>query len=95
MPNSDPMLEKIEAYNKAQGDGIVIFKRRGGYSLYVEEDGTPVARLRPTGTKDSVEVLHWSYRDRWESIGDFGGVVLPIADALDFVAEDPYGCFWM
>ena len=32
-----------------QGGGVVIRAVRKGYSLFVEEDGSPIARLRPTG----------------------------------------------
>ena len=53
------------------------------------------ARLRPTGKGDDVEVLWWSHRDKWESIGDFGGIILSLDEALDYVAEDPMGCFWI
>jgi antitoxin (DNA-binding transcriptional repressor) of toxin-antitoxin stability system len=92
---SDPMLEKIEAFNEAQGGGVIIRRVRKGYSLFIESDGTPIARLRPIGDGSEVEVLWWSHRDRWESIGEFGGVILPLDEALEFVAEDPLGCLWL
>ncbi len=95
MAKRDPLLERIEAYNEKQGGGVVIRRANKGYSLFVEEDETPIARLRPTGSGDEVEVLWWSHRDRWEKIGDFGGVTLPLDKALDFIAEDPYGCLWI
>ncbi|MFQ5401670.1 MAG: hypothetical protein ACE5E7_18990 [Anaerolineae bacterium] len=95
MKKSDPLLERIEAYNEAQGGGVLIRRASKGYSLFVEEDGSPIARLRPTGNGDEVEVLYWSHRERWESIGDFGGERMPLDEALDFVAEDPYGCLWI
>ena len=75
------------------GGGVIIRRAIKGYSLFIEEDGTPLARLRPTGNGDNVEVLWWSHREKWESIGDFGGEVFPLDDALNFVAEDPYGVF--
>ncbi len=54
-------------------------------------DGQPVARLRNLG-KDGWEVLWWSHRDKWESIGDFGGVVCDDVDeALAYVLDDPMG----
>ena len=87
------MLERIEAFNEEMGGGVVIHARQGGYSLYIEEDGSPLARLRSTGDGDVVEVLYWSYRDRWESIGDFDGVFLPLDDTLNYIAENPDGCF--
>jgi hypothetical protein len=51
--------------------------------------------LRPTGKDDDVEVLWWSHRDKWESIGDFGGIILSLDEALEYVAKDPLGCFWI
>ncbi len=93
MKKSDPVLERIKAFSEAMGGGVIIRRANKGYSLFIEEDGTPLARLRPTGNGDNVEVLWWSHREKWESIGDFGGEVLPLDDALNFVAEDPYGVF--
>jgi hypothetical protein len=95
MKQSDPLLERIEAFNQAQGGGVVIRRAGKGYSLFVEEDGSPIARLRLTGNGDEVEVLWWSHRDRWESIGDFGGEFMPLDEALEFIVDDPYGCFWI
>jgi hypothetical protein len=85
---------RIEAYNEAQGGGVVVRKDAHGYSLFREDTGTPVARLRPVQPTGLMEVLWWSWRDRWDSIGDFGGVHLPLDKALDYIAEDPEGCFW-
>jgi hypothetical protein len=65
-----------------------------GYSLFREDSGAPVARLRPMQATGLMEVLWWSWKDRWDSIGDFGGVQLPLDEALDYIAEDPEGCFW-
>lgn len=95
MKQSDPLLDRIEAFDKEMGGGVIIRRASGGYSLFVEEDGSPIARLRPTGEDDDVEVLWWSHRGRWEQIGDFGGVVLPLDEALEYVAEDPMGVFWI
>lgn len=95
MKKTDPFLEQINAYNQAHGGGVIIKCTKGGYSLFDEDNGSPIARLRPTGNEDEVEILWWSHRDKWESIGDFGGEIMPLSDALDFIAEDPYGCFWI
>lgn len=95
MRKSDPLLARIEAFNQAQEGGVIVRRAKGGYSLFGEEYGTPVARLRPTGNGDEVEVLWWSHRDKWEPVGGFGGVILPLDEALEYVAEDPLGCFWI
>ena len=94
MKESDPLLDRIEVFNQAQGGSVIIRRARGGYSLYREKYGKPVARLRPTGHADKVEILWWSHRDKWESIGDFGGIILPLDEALEYIVEDPLGCFW-
>jgi hypothetical protein len=94
MKKIDTILERINAFNQAHGGGVIIKHIRGGYSLFDEDDGSPVARLRPTGNADEVEILWWSHRDKWENIGEFGGVILPLSEALEYIAEDPDGCFW-
>jgi Protein of unknown function (DUF3024) len=91
---ADDLLARIEAFNEAKGGGVVIRKAARGFSLYSKDTGRPIARLRPTGKGDQVEVMWWSHRDRWDQIGDFGPMVMPLDEALQFVAKDPMGCFW-
>jgi len=93
MAKPDPMLQRIEAFNQANGGGITIQKTAKGYSLFRENTGEPVARLRPTGQADKVEIMWWSHRDKWDQIGDFGPLVMPLGKALEFVEEDPEGIF--
>jgi hypothetical protein len=88
------VLERIEAFNVANGGGVLIRKAAKGYSLFREDTGRPIARLRPTSKADLFEVMWWSHREKWEQIGDFGPMVMPIDDALDYIAKDPIGCFW-
>jgi hypothetical protein len=58
-------------------------------TLYRAGSGTPIARLRPTGQNDRVEVLYWSlWKERWTSAGPFGRTILPINDALSFIASE-------
>ena len=85
---------RIEAFNAKHGGGVTVRKDARGYSLFREDDGTPIARLRPTESNDLMEILWWSYRERWESIGELGGVRKPLEEALDYIADDPMGCFW-
>src|SRR5215218_8744027 len=63
-----------------------------GYTLYSRRTGGPVARLRPTGKEDNVQVLWWR-REAWATPGDFGLLTLPLDEALDFVATE--GFFWI
>jgi hypothetical protein len=42
---------------------------------------------------DHVEVMWYSHRDTWDYIGDFGGVTMPLHEALRYVVNDAPGCF--
>lgn len=92
MPEPDALQQRIERFNPAKGGGLVVERRQGGYSLFEARTGTPVARLKPTGTADHVTVLYWSDRGKWSQIGDFGGIVLPLDEALAYIASEPI--FW-
>ena len=86
---------RIEAFNREQGGGVVVRKDRNGYTLVREESGVPIARLRSKDTNGKYEVLYWSPdTDRWRAVGINGGTVLPLDEALDFIAADPMDCFW-
>jgi len=87
----DVLLSRIQAFNEARRGGVLIRKLSKGYSLYREDTGAPVTRLRPTGKASQVEVMWWSWRDKWEQIGDFGPLVMPFDEALTYVARDPMG----
>jgi hypothetical protein len=69
-------------------------RRNRGYALYSVQSGALVARLRPTGSDDSFEVLYWSlWKNRWASTGPFGRTILSIDDALRFLAYEDI--FWV
>lgn len=91
MAKPDPMLERILAFDRARGGGVVVERVNKGYSLFGARTGVPVARLRPTGAADQVEILWWR-RSKWGTIGDFGGLTLPLDKALDHIANEPL--FW-
>jgi hypothetical protein len=52
----------------------------------------PAARLRPTGQGDTVQVLWWR-REAWAAPGDFGPIIMPLNQALEFIASE--GFFWI
>ena len=91
MTKNDPVLKRIAAYPWPRG-GIVARRVNRGYSLFSARTGVPVARLRPLAERDRVEVLWWR-RDAWGNPGPFGREVMPLDEALEFVASE--GFFWI
>jgi hypothetical protein len=88
----DPIIQCVEQFRCSRG-ALFAERRNRGYTLYDAKSGAPVARLRPTGNADRFEVLYWSlWKERWASTGPFGRTVLPIADALRFIAYEDI--FW-
>jgi hypothetical protein len=86
---------RIEAFNQEQGGGVAVRKDAHGYTLVDQDTGAPVARLRPRENGNRFEVLYWSpFRERWRQVGPFGGMILSLDDALEFIANDPMDCFW-
>ena len=66
----DPLLERILTFDRARGGGVAIERVNRGYSLFSAETGTPIARLRPTGRADEVEILWW----RAETAGEVSAI---------------------
>jgi hypothetical protein len=91
---TDEVLDRIEAFNQVKGGGAIILRAAKGYSLFRADNGKPIARLRPTGIGDQVEVMWWSHRDKWEQIGDFGPMLMSLDEALMYIAKNTLGCFW-
>jgi hypothetical protein len=92
MPEPDALLERIEAFHRARGGGVFVRKAARGYSLFSARTGRPIARLRPTGGADRVQVLWWN-GERWRASGPFGIATLPLDRALDYIAAEP--AFWI
>ena len=91
MPASDPMRARIEAFNQARGGGVAVHKAGHGYSLTSQRTGAPLARLKPIGDADKVQVLWWDSQ-RWAASGPFGIATMPLDAALDHIASEPH--FW-
>jgi hypothetical protein len=89
--SGDALLERIEAFNRARGGGVVVRKVARGYTLVSERFGAPVARFRPTGDADKVQVLWWN-GERWGASGPLGVATMTLDRALDYVANEPN--FW-
>lgn len=90
---TDDIAARIKAFNDANGGGVGLNIHKGAYHLYLLETEAPIARLRPTGKRDDVRLAYWSHRRAWEDIDDFGGCVMPLGDALEFIANE--SIFWI
>jgi hypothetical protein len=89
----DFVQSQIEVFNNQHGGGVSVRKDARGYTLTREDDGLPVARLRPKG-QGLFEVLYWNpFHERWRTVGSFG-TVLGLKQSLEFIADDPLDCFW-
>jgi antitoxin (DNA-binding transcriptional repressor) of toxin-antitoxin stability system len=84
------VLERIAAHWWPRG-GVQARRVRGGYTLLSTRTGAPVARLKPLPSGERVEVLR-RRRDAWGPAGPFGAV-LPLDDALAFIASE--AAFWI
>ena len=63
----------------------------GGYTIFCQN--MMISRIRASG--DGWEVMWRSHRDKWESIGDLGGVIFDnVENAAEYVLNDPMGIFW-
>ena len=90
MAANDPVLQRIATHPWPRG-GVQARWVRGGYTLTSVRTGAPVARLKLLPSNDRFEVL-WRRRDAWGPAGPFGAV-LPLDDALAFIANEP--AFWI
>jgi hypothetical protein len=89
---SDSIIERIKSFRCGRGQ-LFAERRNRGYTLYHAASGAPIARLRPTGRDDRVEVLYYSlWTEKWKSAGPFGRTVLPLDDALQFIESEDI--FW-
>ena len=88
----DPIIQCVEQFRCSRG-ALFAERRNRGYTLYDAKSGAPGARLRPTANADRFEVLYWSlWKERWAATGPFGRTLLPIDDALRFIAYEDI--FW-
>ena len=89
---TDAIILRIERFAFPQG-AVCVERRNRGYTLTHAASGAPVARLRPDPDGEHVEVLYWSLRpDRWSPTGSFGRTILPLDQALRFIAAE--AIFW-
>jgi hypothetical protein len=48
----------------------------------------PITRLKPTGNGDKVRLGYGSHRRKWEDVDHMGGVIMPLNEALAFIANE-------
>ncbi len=87
MTEPDPILLRMEAFDRENGGGVSVRKRRGGHPLTLTATQAPIARLKPEGPGDRVRLFYWSWQNRWKDVCDMGGLVLPLDEALDHIAN--------
>lgn len=90
--DEDEIARRIAAFDQANGGGVGWYKDKGAYHLYLMTNEAPIARLKPTGTDDEFKIAYWSHRRKWEDSDDMGGCLLPLDQALNYVANS--SLFW-
>jgi hypothetical protein len=89
------ILNRMTEYFEQKGVPVKVQRINKGYSI-IHESGNPIAQFRPEpGSSDLIEVLWWSSHDKWDHIGDFGGLTMTLEEALEYVLSDPMDIFWM
>ena len=88
---TDVTRDRVAAYPFPRG-GVEVVRANRGYTLYSRRTNGPVARLRPTGEGDEVQVLWWRGQ-AWATPGDFGPLIMPLDQALEFIATKDF--FWI
>jgi hypothetical protein len=88
----DEIIRRIEGFRFRRAP-VAAEWRNKGYTLLDAETGAPIARLRPIGRDDQMEILYWSlWKQHWARVGPFGRTVAPLDKALRIIASEPI--FW-
>jgi hypothetical protein len=72
--------------------GVEVVRANRSYTLYSRRTDDPVAHLCLTSDGDKVQVI-WRQGAGWAAPGDFGSVVMPLDQAVQFIAIE--GFFWI
>jgi hypothetical protein len=89
----DEIIRRIERFPFRRGP-VAAEWRNEGYTLVSADTGRPLARLRPYGRDDLMEIFYWSlWKQRWAPVGPFGQTVVPLDEALRIIAGEPI--FWV
>jgi hypothetical protein len=85
----DDIIRRIERFPFHRAP-VAVEWRRKGYTLFNADTGRPIARLRPYGRDDLMEILYWSlWRECWRPTGPFGCTVVPLNEALRIIDAEP------
>lgn len=88
----DDIIRLIENF-KFDAGPVAVVRRNRGFTLIHAETGIPIARLRPTGRDDLVDILYWSlWKKQWVPFGPFGRTVARVEQAMRIIAEA--AIFW-
>ena len=77
MTDVDPVLARVEAFDREAGGGVTLDWHRGCYTLTLTETDAPIARLEAEGPGDRMRVQYRSSQGRWKDVGDMGGPRAP------------------
>jgi hypothetical protein len=89
MPRIDRIKRHIEQFFEYRREWDVR-KAGGGYGFYHQDDGRPLARLKPH-QDGGFEIQYWCRRKRWKTWPSKTRLVLPLDEALEFVLKNPTG----
>jgi hypothetical protein len=85
----DDIIRRIQRFHFHRAP-IAVERRGKGYTLFHADTGHPIARLRPYGRDDLMEIFYWSlWRERWRPTGPFGCTVVPLKEALRIIDAEP------
>jgi hypothetical protein len=88
---SDDVMSRILAVFQKKKCPAIPIKVSRGYNIYYQNEA--VSRIRERGKL--WEVMWWSHRDKWESVGDMGSLLFDtVEEAATYVLDDPMGIFW-
>jgi hypothetical protein len=88
----EDVIQFIENF-KFRAGPVAVERRNRGFTIIHAETGVPIARLRPVGRDDLVEILYWSlWKERWVPFGPFGRSAARVEQATRIIAEA--SIFW-
>jgi hypothetical protein len=87
MARPDPMLQRIEAFNR--GGGVVVRRAANGYSLHSERSGGPVARFKPTARTTRSACWPGTVRNG-APVDRLASPTMTLDRALDYIASNPF-----